>query len=129
MTGRFTALREEAYAANLEIPRLGLAILTWGNASAYDPAAGVFAIKSSGLEYSDLTPESMVVVDLEGKVVEGKLRTPRPISSSTAPSRAYAASATATRPTPWPGPRRAGAFPASARPTLTKQPAKFPARP
>jgi L-ribulose-5-phosphate 4-epimerase len=71
---KYDALREEALAANLEIARLELAILTWGNASAFDPAAGVFAIKPSGLEYSELGPESMVVVDLEGKVVEGKLR-------------------------------------------------------
>jgi L-ribulose-5-phosphate 4-epimerase len=71
---RYDALREEALAANLEIPKLALAILTWGNASAFDPAAAVFAIKPSGLDYSELTPESMVVVDLEGKVVEGKLR-------------------------------------------------------
>jgi L-ribulose-5-phosphate 4-epimerase len=71
---KYDELREEACAANLEIARLGLAILTWGNASAFDPAEGVFAIKPSGLEYSELRPESMVVVDLEGKVVEGKLR-------------------------------------------------------
>jgi L-ribulose-5-phosphate 4-epimerase len=71
---KYRALREEALAANLEIARLELAILTWGNASAFDPAAGVFAIKPSGLEYSELRPESMVVVDLEGKVVEGRLR-------------------------------------------------------
>jgi L-ribulose-5-phosphate 4-epimerase len=68
------ALREEAFAANLEIPRLHLAILTWGNASAFDPAAGVFAIKPSGVEYADLRERDMVVVDLEGRVVEGSLR-------------------------------------------------------
>ncbi len=72
--GAYDALREEALAANLEIPRLSLAILTWGNASAFDPGRGVFAIKPSGLEYSQLGPESMVVVDLEGRVVEGGLR-------------------------------------------------------
>jgi L-ribulose-5-phosphate 4-epimerase len=71
---RYAALREEACAANLEIAKLKLAILTWGNASAFDPAEGVFAIKPSGLEYSELTPESMVVVDLEGKIVAGDLR-------------------------------------------------------
>jgi L-ribulose-5-phosphate 4-epimerase len=71
---KYDALREEALVANLEIPKLSLAILTWGNASAFDPAAGVFAIKPSGLEYSELRPEDMVVVDLEGKVAEGKLR-------------------------------------------------------
>jgi L-ribulose-5-phosphate 4-epimerase len=70
----YAELREEAFLANLEISKLALAILTWGNASALDPKAGVFAIKPSGLEYSELGPESMVIVDLDGKVVEGKLR-------------------------------------------------------
>ena len=73
-SGRFDELRAEALAANLEIPRLGLAILTWGNASAFDPGAGVFAIKSSGVEYGELGLEDMVVVDLDGKVVEGARR-------------------------------------------------------
>lgn len=72
--GKYDALREEALAANLEIPKLRLTILTWGNASALDPAAGVFAIKPSGLDYEDLRADDMVVVDLDGKVVEGKLR-------------------------------------------------------
>ncbi len=72
--GRYAALREEALAANLAIPELSLAILTWGNASAFDPAAGVFAIKPSGVEYQDLREKDMVIVDLEGKVVEGSLR-------------------------------------------------------
>jgi L-ribulose-5-phosphate 4-epimerase len=74
MSGRYEALREEARAANLAIPRLKLAMFTWGNVSAFDPASGVFAIKPSGLEYDQLTADSMVVVDLEGKVVEGTLR-------------------------------------------------------
>ena len=59
---KYDALRAEACKANLEIAELKLAILTWGNASAFDPAAGVFAIKPSGLEYSELGPESMVIV-------------------------------------------------------------------
>ena len=71
---RYDALREEALAANLEIPKLSLAILTWGNVSAFDPAQGVFAIKPSGVEYPDLSAGDMVVVDLDGKVVEGRLR-------------------------------------------------------
>jgi len=74
MSSRFDALREEAYLANTAIPAHGLAILTWGNASAYDPAAGVIAIKPSGLEYAELEPASMVVVDMEGATVEGALR-------------------------------------------------------
>lgn len=74
MSARFDSLREEAWLANREIPRLGLAILTWGNASALDRDAGVFAIKPSGLEYDELKPENMVLVDLDGRVVEGALR-------------------------------------------------------
>lgn len=69
----FKELREEAYEANLEIPRRGLAIYTWGNVSAFDPSKGVFAIKPSGVAYDDLSPESMVVVDLDGVRVDGRL--------------------------------------------------------
>jgi L-ribulose-5-phosphate 4-epimerase len=67
-------LRERALAANLEIPRLGLAIYTFGNVSAFDARAGVVAIKPSGVPYDRLGVDDMVVVDLEGRVVEGKLR-------------------------------------------------------
>jgi L-ribulose-5-phosphate 4-epimerase len=69
----YAALKEEAWAANAEIPARGLALYTWGNVSAFDPALGVFAIKPSGVPYPELTPDSMVVVDLEGTVVEGTL--------------------------------------------------------
>ena len=69
----YKTLKEEAWEANIEIPRLNLAIYTWGNVSAFDPDKGVFAIKPSGVLYDKLTPDSMVVVDLEGKVVEGGL--------------------------------------------------------
>jgi L-ribulose-5-phosphate 4-epimerase len=70
----YKTLREEAFEGNREIPRRNLAIYTWGNVSAFDPRRGVFAIKPSGLEYEKLTVESMVVVDLEGKVVDGAYR-------------------------------------------------------
>ena len=69
----YKSLREEAYEANLEIKRQNLAIYTWGNASSFDPAKGVFAIKPSGVVYDDLTPESMVLLDLDGRIVDGKL--------------------------------------------------------
>jgi len=69
----YKTLREEAYEANLEIKRQNLAISTWGNVSAFDPGRGVFAIKPSGVAYNELTPELMVVVDLDGKIVDGKL--------------------------------------------------------
>jgi len=71
---KFKSLREEAYEANLEIKRQNLAIYTWGNVSALDPGEGVFAIKPSGVDYDKLTAESMVLVDLEGNIVEGNLK-------------------------------------------------------
>jgi len=70
----YKTLREEAYEANMEIKRQNLAIYTWGNASAYDSSKGVFAIKPSGVAYDLLKPEAMVLVDLEGKVVDGSLK-------------------------------------------------------
>lgn len=71
---QYTTLREQAYEANMEIPRFDLAVFTWGNVSACDRGLGVFAIKPSGVPYDRLSPEDMVVLDLEGKVVEGRLR-------------------------------------------------------
>lgn len=68
------ALCESAYEANRRLAASGLVDLTFGNASVFDPAAGMFAIKPSGVPYDELTPAKMVLVDLEGKVVEGKLR-------------------------------------------------------
>ena len=70
----YKTLREEAFQANLEIKKQNLAIYTWGNVSAFDSTKGVFAIKPSGVPYDDLSPESMVLVDLDGKIVEGKLK-------------------------------------------------------
>jgi L-ribulose-5-phosphate 4-epimerase len=72
--GAYDRIREEAYLANMEIPRRSLAIYTFGNVSAFDPDAGVYAIKPSGVPYEELTPASMVVVDLENRIVEGTLR-------------------------------------------------------
>ena len=70
----YRTLLEEAFEANLEIKRQNLAIYTWGNASAFDPDKGVFAIKPSGVAYDELKPKSMVLVDLEGAVVEGRFK-------------------------------------------------------
>ncbi len=68
-------LREHAYEANREIVDAGLVVLTFGNASAADLAAGLMAIKPSGVPYDLLRPEAMVVVDLEtGAVVDGEHR-------------------------------------------------------
>lgn len=69
----YKELKREAYEANLALPRHGLINLTFGNASAIDRARGVFAIKPSGVDYAALKPRDMVVVDLDGKRVEGKL--------------------------------------------------------
>lgn len=70
----FTELKREAYEVNIALPREGLINLTFGNASALDRAAGIFAIKPSGVAYADLRAADMVLVDLEGRVVEGQLR-------------------------------------------------------
>lgn len=69
-----TELKREAYEANLALPKHGLINLTFGNASAIDRAKGIFAIKPSGVDYAALKPDDMVLVDLDGKVVEGTLR-------------------------------------------------------
>lgn len=68
-----TELKREAYEANIALPKHGLINLTFGNASAIDRAKGIFAIKPSGVAYDDLRPKDMVLVDLDGKIVEGKL--------------------------------------------------------
>ncbi|MCD7738737.1 MAG: L-ribulose-5-phosphate 4-epimerase [Lachnospiraceae bacterium] len=64
-------LKQAVYEANMELPGHGLVTFTWGNVSAIDRESGLFVIKPSGVEYEKLTPEDMVVVDLEGNVVEG----------------------------------------------------------
>jgi L-ribulose-5-phosphate 4-epimerase len=74
MSLNYTELKQEAWEANLEIPKQGLAIYTFGNVSAFDVSRGVFAIKPSGVAYNKLTPNDLVIVDLDGKVVEGNLR-------------------------------------------------------
>jgi L-ribulose-5-phosphate 4-epimerase len=73
-SSQYNALREEAFEANMQLPELGLVLFTFGNVSAADRRAGVFAIKPSGVPYVDLTPASMVIVDFDGNVVDGKLR-------------------------------------------------------
>ncbi|MDR0876451.1 MAG: L-ribulose-5-phosphate 4-epimerase AraD [Treponema sp.] len=70
----YKSLKEEAYEANIEIPRRSLAIYTWGNVSAFDPDKAVFAIKPSGVAYDKLSPASMVIIDLDGKTVDSDLR-------------------------------------------------------
>ena len=66
-------LKEQVYRANLLLPRYGLVVFTWGNVSGIDREKGLFVIKPSGVEYDKLTPDDMVVMDLQGRKVEGKL--------------------------------------------------------
>ncbi len=72
--GKYDHIRESACAANKQLPLHGLVRFTFGNVSAADRALGVFAIKPSGVPYGELSPSHMVIVDFEGKVVEGTLR-------------------------------------------------------
>ncbi|WP_028608603.1 L-ribulose-5-phosphate 4-epimerase [Paenibacillus harenae] len=67
-------LKEEVYQANLDLPKHGLVKFTWGNASAVDRESGLFVIKPSGVSYEKMKPGDMVVVDLDGNVVEGEMR-------------------------------------------------------
>ncbi len=67
-------IQELAYEANMQLPKLGLVLFTFGNVSVVDRSLGVFAIKPSGVPYEELTPAKMVIVDLDGKTVEGALR-------------------------------------------------------
>lgn len=67
-------LKQLVYEANMELPRRGLVTYTWGNVSGIDREVGLVVIKPSGVSYEALTPQDMVVVDLEGNVVEGHLR-------------------------------------------------------
>lgn len=70
----FETIRQSAYEANMQLPELGLVIFTFGNVSVVDRKEGVFAIKPSGVPYAELSPDDMVIVDFDGKTVEGRLR-------------------------------------------------------
>lgn len=67
-------LKKTVCDANKDLPRYGLVTFTWGNVSAVDRKSGLLVIKPSGVEYDRLTPEDMVVVDLEGRKVEGRYK-------------------------------------------------------
>jgi len=67
-------IKQSAFTANMQLPKLGLVLFTFGNVSAADRELGVFAIKPSGVPYELLSPDKMVIVDFEGKTVEGSLR-------------------------------------------------------
>jgi L-ribulose-5-phosphate 4-epimerase len=71
---KYQHIQEEAYAANMQLPKLGLVLFTFGNVSAADHSLGVFAIKPSGVAYEDLSPAKMVIVDFNGQTIQGSLR-------------------------------------------------------
>ena len=77
-------LKEEVLEANLLLPKYGLVVFTWGNVSAYDAETGLVVIKPSGVDYDSMKADDMVVVDLDGKVIEGRLR-----PSSDTPTHVY----------------------------------------
>ena len=66
-------LKEKVYLANMELPKRGLVTYTWGNVSGIDREKGLFVIKPSGVEYDELKPSDMVVMDLQGNKVEGDM--------------------------------------------------------
>lgn len=70
---KYKHIKEEAYEANMQLPKLGLVLFTFGNVSAVDRDLGVFAIKPSGIPYEKLSPKKMIIVDFEANVIEGKL--------------------------------------------------------
>lgn len=71
---KYSDIQQAAYEANMQLPKLGLVLFTFGNVSAADHDLGVFAIKPSGVAYEDLSPEKMVIVDFAGKTIQGDLR-------------------------------------------------------
>jgi L-ribulose-5-phosphate 4-epimerase len=82
-------LRNEVYEANLELVRRGLVIYTFGNASAIWREKGLIVIKPSGVPYEKMTPDDMVVTDLDGRVVEGTLRPSSDMATHAALYRAF----------------------------------------
>jgi len=68
------ALKKEVFDANMALPKYGLVLFTWGNASGIDRESGLVVIKPSGVSYENMTADDMVVVDLQGKVIEGALK-------------------------------------------------------
>jgi L-ribulose-5-phosphate 4-epimerase len=71
---KYEHIKALAYDANMQLPKLGLVVFTFGNVSAVDREEGVFAIKPSGVPYDNLAADQMVIVDFDGKTVEGSLR-------------------------------------------------------
>ncbi len=71
---QFEKIKQEAYYANMQLPKLGLVLFTFGNVSVADRELNVFAIKPSGIPYDELSPDKMVIVDFKGTIIAGSLR-------------------------------------------------------
>lgn len=67
-------LKKQVYEANIELPKRGLITYTWGNVSGIDRESGYFVIKPGGVDYEEMHPDDMVVMDLEGRCIEGELK-------------------------------------------------------
>ncbi len=74
MSSMLKELKQQVWEANMQLPKHGLVTFTWGNVSGIDREKGLIVIKPSGVEYDSMSPDDMVVVDLDGKVVEGKYK-------------------------------------------------------
>jgi L-ribulose-5-phosphate 4-epimerase len=74
MSKEYSAIREECYEANMQLPELNLVLFTFGNVSIVDRENKLFAIKPSGVPYKELSPKKIVIVDFEGNTIDGKLR-------------------------------------------------------
>ena len=112
-------LKKRVYEANMLLPKYGLVTFTWGNVSEIDRESGIFAIKPSGVDYDKLTPDDMVLVDLEGKKVEGKYNPSSDTATHVELYKAYQEIGGVVHtilPTRQAGHRQEEAFPATARP-------------
>ena len=116
----------------MELPRRGLVTYTWGNVSGIDRKAGLVVIKPSGVAYEELTPDKLVVLDLDGRKVEGGLNPSSDTKTHLELYKAYPAAgghrAYPLPPTRWPSPRRGGTSPPLAPPTPIISTARCPAR-
>ena len=110
-------LKQQVYEANMLLPKHKLVTFTWGNVSGIDWEKGLFVIKPSGVDYDKLTPEDMVVMDLEGNRVEGHYNPSSDTATHLEIYKAFpkAASYIPILPGLPPGPRPAGESPATAR--------------
>lgn len=123
-------LKRQVFEANMDLPRYGLVTFTWGNVSAIDRERGLVAIKPSGVAYEAMKADDMVVVDLEGRVVDGRYRPSSDTATHLALYRRYPSLGAwyiLIRRTQRPGRRRVWPFPRWERPMRTTSLAISPA--